>query len=135
MIPAWCERYIGIPYVESGRDRAGLDCWGLLVLIWREQYGVDLPAYDGPTWHRGADAATIGRALQRDLDRYDEIAAGCEREGDGIILRLRGEPLHVGLVVASGWMIHTHETAAVCLESYRGLAWSRRVLGFWRPRC
>lgn len=135
-IPDWVERYIGIPYVESGRDPAadgGLDCWGLLVLIWREQYGVDLPIYDGPHWAKGADRAAIAAAIRAEQERYLDVAPGTEREGDGILLRLLGQPLHVGLVVAPGWMIHTHETAAVCVERYDGMAWARRVLGFRRP--
>lgn len=135
MHPAWAEAYIGIPYVEEGRDLVrdgGVDCWGLLLLIWRERYGIVPPAYDGPHWHKGADAAEIGVAIERESARYTEIAPGCEREGDAIKLRLRGHPLHIGLVIAPGWMIHTHETAAVCIENYRGLAWNRRVLGFYR---
>jgi cell wall-associated NlpC family hydrolase len=135
-LPDWVERYIGIPYVEAGRDPVadgGLDCWGLLVLIWREQYGVDLPAYDGPHWAKGANRAAIAAAIRAEQERYTDVAAGAEREGDGILLRLLGQPLHVGLVVAPGWMIHTHETAAVCIESYRGMAWARRVMGFRRP--
>ena len=131
-IPSWTARYVGIPYLESGRDRNGLDCWGLVVLIWREQYGFDLPAYDGPHWAKGADRAAIAAAIEAEQARYVEVPAGQEREGDGILLRMMGLPLHIGLVVTPGWMIHTHETAAVCIENYRGAAWSRRVLGFRR---
>lgn len=132
MIPPWAARYIGIPYVESGRDGNGLDCWGLLVLIWREQYGIDLPFYDGPHWARGANRAEIAEAIRAEQSRYVEVPVGAEKEGDGIVLRLAGHPLHVGLVLAPGWMIHTHESAAVCVESYIGMTWARRVMGFWR---
>lgn len=135
-LPGWAARYVGIPYVEAGRDPVadgGVDCWGLLALIWREQFGVDSPAYDGPHWHKGADRAAIAAAIRAEQARYIEVAAGREIVGDGILLRMMGQPLHVGLVLAPGWMIHTHETAAVCVESYRGVAWSRRVLGFHRP--
>ncbi len=132
MVPDWVAEYIGIPYVEDGRDRAGLDCFGLLGLIWRERYGADLLRYDGPHWRKGADPREIGAAIAHEVSRYAEIAAGEEKEGDGIILRMRGHPLHLGLVVSPGWMVHVHETAASCLENYRGMAWNRRVIGFRR---
>lgn len=134
MIPEWVNDYIGIPYVEDGRTRAGLDCWGLIVLVWREVYGRDLPVYDGPHWARDADRRVIAAAIALEVERYESVPAGSEREGDGIILRMAGHPLHVGLVVAPGWMLHSHETAASCIENYRSIAWCRRVIGFRRYR-
>ena len=135
MIPAWVEQYVGIPYVAEGADIArdgGLDCWGLIKLIWRERYGIELPIYDGPHWKPGADRVAIAIAIQEAVARYQIVLTGEEREGDGIILRMLGNPLHVGLVVTPGWMIHSNESAASCVEDYRRMAWSRRVIGFRR---
>lgn len=137
MIPPWVAKYVGIPYIVEGRDPeddGGVDCWGLLVLIWREVYGADLPAYDGPHWKPGADRDAIVAAIAREVERYQPVPAGEEAAGDGIILRMAGDPLHIGLVVAPGWMIHTHETAGSCIENYRSMQWGRRVLGFRRYR-
>ena len=34
---------IPVPFKEQGRDRAGWDCWGIIVCAYREVYGIELP--------------------------------------------------------------------------------------------
>lgn len=43
----WATHYVGLPYLAGGRDRAGLDCWGLLRLVYLEQRGIELPQLPG----------------------------------------------------------------------------------------
>ena len=40
---SWLNRYIGKPYKYGGRDVTGLDCYGLVKLIYKEQYNQNLP--------------------------------------------------------------------------------------------
>jgi hypothetical protein len=45
-------------------------------------------------------------------------------------------PLHVGLVVVPGWLIHVERATAAVLVRYReDQAVKCRILGFWRHRC
>ena len=40
------EELLGIPYEHNGRDKEGLDCWGLVYLFFKK-LGVELPTGDG----------------------------------------------------------------------------------------
>jgi hypothetical protein len=89
-------------------------------------------------------------AVQRELDAarrpedWRSVPAGDERAFDAVemVTPIRTEtgwdfpPLHVGLVVAAGWLIHVERATAAVLVRYReDQAVSCRVLGFWRHRC
>ncbi len=41
----WSSRFIGLPHSPSGADRSGVNCWTLVVLVYRERFGVTLPTY------------------------------------------------------------------------------------------
>jgi cell wall-associated NlpC family hydrolase len=136
MIPGWVADYVGIPYRAAGRDRAtGLDCWGLVRLVAAERFGRDLPDYPG--W-RGEDddgaAEATAMAAQGD-PRWERLAEGAGDAGDVVLLRIRGMPLHVGILVAPGLVLHAHARADAAVEALDSPRWRHRVLGVfrWRP--
>lgn len=131
-LPSWVARYVGIPYATHGRDYHGCDCWGLVALVWREEFGVVLPEYLGADWYRGQRPETVGADAVAFASRFAPVAPGVERTGDGVLIKMRGAPLHVGIVITPGVMLHSHEDADSCVESYRAPMWERRIAGFYR---
>jgi hypothetical protein len=131
-LPAWAASYIGLPYRTHGRDRSGVDCWGLVRLVQAEQLGSLWPPYEGVDWFKGQRPAVIGSDAIAYASKFKSVTPGAEQLGDGILLRMRGHPFHVGLVLAPAWMLHTHEQADSCVENYRSMLWERRISGFYR---
>lgn len=41
----WLARYVGVPFVDGGRDFKGWDCWGLVRAAFRAERGIELPSY------------------------------------------------------------------------------------------
>ena len=42
--PEWRD-YIGIPFANHGRDLVGVDCWGLVTIVYRRELQIVLPDY------------------------------------------------------------------------------------------
>lgn len=135
MIPQWVNDYIGLPFKEHGRDRDGVDCWGLVRLVLADQFGTPLPSYaDG--YGSTEDAEDIGRLVRGEMGPWRQLVSGEERPGDVVLMRLLNQPMHVGVIVAprlaGSWMLHIEDGIDACLETYDGAKWRRRVLGLYR---
>lgn len=131
--PTWVNRYVGIPYVPGGRDHSGVDCWGLVALVGREQFDRNIPMYDGTWWDEGADRKAIADYMcQQKTEMWTEIAV--PDIGDVALINMLGVPMHVGVVVEHGLMLHCERGCNSCVESYRSPRWVKRIEGFYRFR-
>ncbi|WP_291299285.1 NlpC/P60 family protein [Elioraea sp.] len=131
MVPAWAAEYVGLPFAECGRDRSGCDCWGLVRLVLAEVFDAEVPSYLGGYAHtadRQAVAATVARALPD----WTPVLGVPERAGDVALFRLMGQPTHVGLVVAPGWMLHVERGTNSALDRLDGMRWASRRIGLYR---
>lgn len=124
--------YVGIPFVERGRDRDGVDCWGLFRLFYREQLGIDLPSYRDDYQSTG-DRLAILRLVREQLDtgRWESVTEE-PAFGDAIVIRIHGQPWHVAVALGDGDMLHSRRGADTCIESLRSVLWRSRIEGFYR---
>lgn len=129
-VPRWVRSYIGIPYLEGGTDRKGLDCFGLYNMVLAEQFGMHLPPYEGPTPATGARTGAILDAAGRYAAQFSEIGPQEARIGDAILLR--GVPLHLGMVVGRHLMLHVEECNPSLIDRYNSVKWSNRIVSFYR---
>ena len=129
-VAPWVNNYIGIPYKFAGYGMDGADCWGLVRMILRREYGKELPSYA----HDGADRAGLSAIVDSALptapvDKVDE-----PEPGDLALLTILGAPCHIGVVAGAGLMVHTLYKHDSALESYAGSRWAKRLEGFYRVR-
>ena len=119
-------RAIGVPFVDRGRSWDGWDCWGMVVVAYRECLGIDLRPYDEiSALDRQAVFCQMGAEI---ASRWRLVETGQENAGDAVLIR----PCHVGLVIAPGSMLHVAPETGTCLVNYRGQAWCNLIAGFYR---
>jgi len=144
-LPYWAKNYIGIPFKELGRDMEGCDCWGLTRLISMNELGFTVPSFDNE-YASTYEGKNVTDALEKygvQSDDWEEIPAGSERLGDHVemygVYEFEGKkfraPMHVGLVLIPGTMIHIEDGTDSVLCQYReDRHMKRRVIGFYRYR-
>lgn len=143
-LPPWTAGYIGLPFEPRGRGRDGLDCWGLVRLVYAERFGVYLPSLaDGYTG--GEDNDGISKLFhqqsgfpRRDDDVMDEShtrhwhLVQCPELGDLASFRIAGKHGHVGVVVSENEFVHAIAGVRSCVERLSSPLWNRRLVGYWR---
>lgn len=130
MIPEWCSKYIGIPYLEGGRTPEEWDCLGMVRWIIKERLGIVLPSYLEKYAEEYDKTEIMSLMLGEAAIKGIEILPGQEREMD--VALFRGCPIHVGLVVDFGEMLNVQRGSNTAIVRYYGTAWRNRLIGFWR---
>lgn len=133
-VPAWVAGYVGIPFVPYGRTREAIDCWGMVALVLREQYGIILPDYQYKTPESLEDIPSVAQNFYdaTATDLWNQVADGEEQAGDVVLIRVGGYPRHCGIIVAAGVMLHAMENIGSCIDGYRGVRHRHHLAGFYR---
>ena len=108
------------PYL--GRDYASLDCYGLVIEVYRNEFNIKLPGLHA------------NRELMAD---WISIREGMEQPGDVILFKgVKEADRHVAIVLdaVGGLMLHTQPQANCCVERYRSPVWINRIQKFLRHR-
>lgn len=92
--PDWPENYLDIKWLSGGRDTVrGVDCWGLLRVVYIVEYGIALPEFAAPP---GALASPA--TVETTIEDWREIII--PRPGDVVALGKLGQGFfHVGVYV------------------------------------
>jgi cell wall-associated NlpC family hydrolase len=117
----WIDHYVGLPFVERGRTRAGLDCYGLVRLVMAERGDLALPAFDtigsmdGPAV-RDAIATAETSWLDVAVDDLQDFDVAVMRSHYQIGGAWRGTDMHLGILVSPTLLLHIEpETGSVCI--------------------
>lgn len=118
------DKYLGIPFKHRGRDEKGIDCYGLVVLLFERELGIKLFDVEGYNrqWsdknyflsHYHIDWVKVGKL---GLKKYD-VLLFTDKEKEVI-------PKHIGIYIEDGKFLHCLEHMPVGMS---------RLNNLWLPR-
>ena len=127
---SWWNKYIGVPFAEKGRSMDGADCWGLVKMIYEQELGIELPSYL-ECYETTNDRDILAEKISSERsEKWSNPATS--KTHDVIILRMRGVPMHVGVVTKPGYMVHCAKGVGTAHERFDSMKWRTNVMGFAR---
>ena len=126
----WVADYIGSPYLEHGRDRAGCDCWGLVRLVLSEQWGKVLP--DLGSDYGAVEASITQRLISQTSALIEAEKVADYQPGDIVVLRVLGVPSHVGVIVGRWHFLHVQRGTDSAISRLDSSANAHRIEGVYR---
>lgn len=126
---SWSDGYLGLPWSAGGRHEAGagLDCWGLLRMVYEMELGIKLPSFVG---HNPCSGKTVAAVMADNMDRWKPVDK--PQPFDGVLLRKGQFACHVGVMVDRWRFLHVDEDIESCVERIDSPLWRRRALGNYR---
>tara|TARA_R110000787_G_scaffold5686_8_gene20548 strand:- start:6324 stop:6716 length:393 start_codon:yes stop_codon:yes gene_type:complete len=121
--------YTKIFYHKNQRDFNLCDCYGICYLFNKEELGIIIPQYLNEKIYSDEDINATYQEKKKDFKR---VSLGKEKIGDIISLNVKGFPIHVGVVLQKGTMLHIMEGQHAMIESYQNSRWKNKVESFWR---
>lgn len=125
----WLNKYVGIPYVNGGRDLSGVDCYGLIKLVYENEYGELLPDWLTDDISLQDRSRLIEEQLQSGTWREVEMP----HDGD-IVVCARKAAYHIGLHY-DGYILHAmqghgvvHQRLDVFMRNHKHVKF-----GTWHP--
>jgi hypothetical protein len=128
---------MGIPFLDRGRDRAGVDCWGLVCLVFKEQLGQIIPEFDGVD---PDDDNVIPALIDIEKQNWAEVAIADRHEFDVVVMTARivrqgkafAPAMHLGIVTPDGNILHTQQPYGVACVSADHPSVRGRIVGVYR---
>lgn len=127
---AWVADYVGIPFLIRGRDREGVDCYGLCRLVLEERFHKRLP--DFKSYQSLEDRQFIALLIDANKPTIDARQVEMPLPGDLVLLHFYGLPIHIGIYVGSGHMLHVMKGCDTAVERLDSGRIAGRVKGFYR---
>lgn len=122
------EKYVGVPFDDKGETLAGANCWTLARLIYKEEFGINLPSFSNK--YSLNDEAGIAELIAQYKEGWESVSE--PQAGDLVLFRILGHESHVGVMIDSKRFVDIRENRDSVVDSIDAPTIRKRVVGFFR---
>jgi len=114
--------FIGVPFKLLGRDFDGVDCWGLVYLVFKEKLGIELPNYTNLCYSMGWYKKNKDMIVDEIKKSVFEVVEKPYKKYDIFILYNGTEKIanHVSLYLNDDKMLHISEGSTSMISRFNG---------------
>lgn len=127
-MPADLGKYIGLPFLEGGRNANGLDCWGLVCLFYKNERGIDLNEETSYQIKNKKSCQVFANETKENFQRVKK-----PRFGDLVSLTISGFEAHVAIYIGNGMILHSWNKTNSIYENIKPV-WDKRIAGYYRHK-
>ena len=122
--------YIQIPYKWNGCTTDGCDCYGLLVLWFKQELGIQLLNYKYESNHY---SEVLGSKVYLDgvHEEFQKVGRH-EIQRHDVVLCRNVDNFHCGVVLDKYQFLHIMENCGAAVS--RLARWKKRIIGFYRHK-
>lgn len=126
----WWNDYVGIPYCDGGRDRDGVDCAGLVCLVYKEQFKINVDDHFDPYI---MDAPELIAQKLTEVAQKQFVPTEHPKDGDVVLMWMLGTRSHVGILCDGGKAVmHVQKGMHTAIVSKNHESIANRIDSFWR---
>lgn len=127
----WFEKYVGLPFVDRGRDWAGVDCWGLVRLVLWVECHIEVPSYGDIS---AKDLSRVAKEVGGESGREPWLPVIYANAFDVAVMHKRRVPVHVGVMTDRTHVLHVEIKTSAVLIDVKHPSVAFRSINYFRHR-
>lgn len=127
----WPEKYVGLPFVDGGRNFKGVDCWGLVRLVLQHECNIEVPSYGEIS---ALDLLKVAGVVAAESAVEPWVQIEKPVTFDVAVMHRRQTPIHVGIMVTPTEVLHIEKACSTVLIPITHMSISFRPTKFYRHR-
>jgi cell wall-associated NlpC family hydrolase len=114
-----------------GRDMFGLDCWGLVYLVYKQELEINLPDYVSD-YSSPEELREIGALIAQEKQTgWHRVCKNDIRPFDVALFRRGRFDAHVGVMIDNTRMLHMARDQRAVIEALDRTSWMPRLQGYY----